>query len=155
MIPTFLQDTLVSEFKEVLSIYKLKNTLGEMVSLNVYPQFLPAKKEDDDVDHFPYVIISLQDGEDPSEMDSATCKIIFVIGCYDDADNYQGFKDVLNVIDKINEHLMKKRVFENQYRVVHPISWSINEEDTYPFYFGGLETNWEIAKITQMEDEHV
>jgi len=151
MIPSFLQDFLVEELKTLFKDFKLKNALGELSSLNIYPQFLPVKKGKKDTEHFPYIVVILQDGEDPNETDSNTCNILLMAGIYDDDENYQGYKDLLNVLQKVYEHLMKHRLFEGKYQIEYPIKWRIHDEDTYPYFFGAIETNWIVGKIESID----
>ena len=56
----FLQKALVDEVKDVLKGYTTLNN-GEPVKFNVYPQNLPAKKGKNDEDHFPYVLVCLDE----------------------------------------------------------------------------------------------
>lgn len=151
MTPSILQDSLVSDLKEELKGFLLKNAKGETVNFNVYPQNLPSKKEQNDTDHFPYIVIRVMEGEDQDEISDNTCKIDFIIGIYDDNDNYQGYKDVMNAISKIKQRLLSKLNYNNQFSIIYPFKWLIHDEDTFPYYFGGIETNWTMPKVT-MED---
>jgi len=146
MIPTLLQDFLVEEIKKL--DFKGKNVEGKLVSFNVYPQFLPAKKGIKDTAHFPYATVIVKEGEDPNEVDPYTCKIVLMFGVYDTDENYQGYKDILNVLQKTYDHLMRTKIFKNLYSIEYPIFWAIHEEDTFPYFFGALETNWTIAKTS-------
>lgn len=154
MTPTILQDCLVADFKEQLNSLLLKNAKGESVNLNIYPQNLPAKKGQKDSDHFPYLLVRVMDGEeqekDYGEVDN-TCKIGFIIGVLDDNDNYQGYKDVMNVIEKIKQRLFTKKIYNSVFEIIYPFKWVIHDEDTYPYYFGGIESNWEMP-IINMDD---
>lgn len=148
MIPTQLQDFLVEELKRLFEGFHLKNLEGEQVPFNIYPQFLPAKKGKRDKDHFPYILVALQDGEDPSQMEPNTCHVIIMLGVYDNDESYQGYKDTLNALQKTYHHLMSNQIFENQFSINYPIKWRVNEEDVYPYFFGGLETTWDIGKVS-------
>lgn len=149
MTPTILQDSLVDDFKQQLNEFLLGNAKGERVNLNIYPQNLPAKKGQKDSEHFPYLIIRVMDGETQEDQgeDKNTCKIAFITGIYDDLDNYQGYKDVMNIIDKIILRLKTKKMYNNQFELTTPMKWVLHDEDTFPYYFGGIETNWNMPNI--------
>ena len=149
MTPTKLQDSLVEDFKQQLAGFLLKNAKGDRVNLNIYPQNLPAKKGQKDSEHFPYLVVRVMEGEnqDDQEEEKNTCKIAFIIGAYDDDDSYQGYKDVMNVIEKIMQRLKTKKFYSNQFELTLPLKWLIHDEDTYPYYFGGIETHWNIPNI--------
>ncbi len=152
MTPTLLQKHLVDVVKYVTCSMKLSNAKNESTSINVYPQYLPSKKGQNDESHFPYILVRIIDGEDSVEELPSLCKIVFIIGVYDKDTNFQGYKDVINIIEKIRQHLLKKRVFDNKYILEGQLKWAVNEEDIYPLYFGGIETTWNIGKVN-MEDE--
>jgi hypothetical protein len=149
VIPILLQDYLVKDLQDLFVNFKLKNPKGEKVNLNIYPQTLPAKQGSKDKDHFPYVLVILTDGSDTEEINNATTNIMFLIGIYDLESNYQGYRDAINVINKISKHLISNRVFNDQYTVAYPFNWKLSEEDTYPYYFAALMTSWETPKIIQ------
>lgn len=153
MTPTKLQDVLVEDLKQQLDGFQLKNAKGERVNLNIYPQNLPAKKGSKDTEHFPYLVIRVMDGEDNNETgeEDSTCKIAFIVGLYDEDDNYQGYKDVMNIIEKVKQRLKTKRFYSNQFELKLPLKWVIHEEDIYPYYFGGIESIWKMP-IVNMDD---
>lgn len=155
MTPILLQNFLIKELTNLFANDKFKNANKEMVSLNIYPQYLPQKTGKKDKDHLPYLIISLEEGSASSIDDPSICNITIVFGGFDDTSDYQGYRDAFNVIYKIKQHFLKKIVFDNKYEIKYPIKWKLPEEDTYPYFFGGLFTNWNIGKATIEEDEFV
>lgn len=146
MIPSLLQDKLVEEINTLFSGFKLKNAEGEKVSINVYPQFLPAKTGQKDKNHFPYILVILLDG-DIKKTEANICRVLIMVGIYDDDTNHQGYKDVLNVMQKIYNYLARKRIIDKKYELKYPIDWKLSDEDTYPYYFGAIETNWTVGKV--------
>lgn len=153
MTPTILQDSLVADFKQQLDGFQLNNAKGDRVNLNIYPQNLPAKKGQKDSDHFPYLVIRVMEGEDQEDKEESKniCKVAFIIGAFDDNDNYQGYKDVMNAIEKIILRLKRKKLYNNQFELTSPLKWLIHDEDTFPYYFGGIETYWNMPNIN-MDD---
>lgn len=93
------------------------------------------------------------DGEDNNETgeEDSICKIAFIVGLYDEDDNYQGYKDVMNIIEKVKQRLKTKRFYSNQFELKLPLKWVIHEEDIYPYYFGGIESSWKMP-IVNMDD---
>jgi len=155
MIPVLLQSFLVEETKRLFDGFTLKNIKGEESPLKVYPQHLPAKKNQNDTEHYPHIIVRLLDGEDPQEMYPNQCRVHFYFGVVDKTSDYQGYLDSLNMVQKLYDHLMRKRLFDKKYTVEYPVKWSVTEEDYYPYYYAGLETVWTIGKVTMEDDEFV
>lgn len=148
MTPLMLQDELVEEVKNLLSGHLYKTPAGECIPINVYPQNLPVNETDDDADPIPYVIVRLNSGEDKSEGDSNnTVKLVLIIATWDDALNNQGYRDVLNIIQKIyhrfemNPNLNGVGVFNGAFK------WAIQDDNYYPYNFGACELNFHIAAV--------
>lgn len=151
MIPVELQNFLVKETKNLFKGLKLKNTNGVLSPLNVYAQYLPYGTSQDAANPFPYIRVILVDGEDPSISESNHCRIIFLAGVYDDDPNNQGYWDALSIVQKLYTHLMRHIIFDGKYEIARPVKWSmIGEEleNTWPYFFGAIETNWNVGKIT-------
>ena len=67
-----LQDALVKETKELLKDVWAKNSLGEDVQTQVFPQRLPVmtEDEDDETKLFPYAIVRLGDAKTARDEDT-------------------------------------------------------------------------------------
>lgn len=153
MTPLMLQDYLVDETKRLFAGFILKNVKGEDGPLNIYPQRLPSRKKQKDTDHYPFITIMLLDGEDPDEMSPNQCRVLFYCGIYDDTDDLQGYRDCMNIVQHLYEHLARQRIFGGKYQIEYPIKWTTTEEDHYPYYYGGLETIWTIGKVSIHDDD--
>ncbi|EJW19147.1 hypothetical protein M5X00_17500 [Paenibacillus alvei] len=147
--PYLLQDAIVRELQELFKDFELKGLDGDQAKLNIYPQFLPAKSSEDDLEHFPYIIVRILDGGTLSEEDAATCTIGLYIGIFDEDTNHQGYKDVLNILSRMEQHFLAKRIIDDRYVISLPFDWSVYDEDIYPYYFGGAQTKWSLPAIKQ------
>lgn len=152
--PFILQEALVDEIKALFAGTTFNNADGEDVPLNVYPQRLPAKKTENDDEHFPYCIVRVNGGGTVSEDESPSCKALIFFGLIDEDPNYQGYKDIMNALRKLETHLFSKRIIGRQFSIEYPYDWAVYEEDTFPYYFGGAETNWTLpAVLMEMESD--
>jgi hypothetical protein len=154
MTPLMLQDTMVAEMKALFGKFYLKNALGNMSLLNVYAQHLPVKESPKDPKHYPYIVVVLNTAEDTAEIDPAKCNLFFVIGTFDDTNDYQGHRDLCNVIDSIYDYLMRTKFFSG-FEIQYPITRSYavigdggDLKNTYPYFEGGIDTTWTVGKIT-------
>mgnify|MGYP001430203303 CR=1 FL=1 len=150
--PYLLQDALIDEIKALFVGFETENARGEPAPLNVYPQRLPDKQEEDDSEHFPYIIVRVMDGGTAGEDEAATCKIGLIVGVYDESSDQQGHRTVLNILRRIETHFFTKRFVDRKYQIVYPYDWTLYEDDTAPFYFGGAETNWLLPAVRQEVD---
>lgn len=148
--PFLLQEALVKEIRALFACARFKNTKGEEVELNVFSQFLPAKRAGQDTDHFPYAIVRVQEGNIPSVTDAEACNVMVFFGLWDDSLDYQGYKDVLNAITRLKIHLFSKRIIDRRYRIEYPFDWAIDQDDSnHPYYFGGAQTTWVLPQVQQ------
>ena len=151
MTPIMLQSTLIDDLKKLLCDFKLKNTKNELTEINIYPQFLPSKTNKKDSEYFPYVVIRVMEGEKLGVDDDTTCKIAFVMGVYDEATDNQGYRDIMEIIERIKQHIFTQRSL-GPFSVSYPFKWMVHDEEAYPYFFGGIETNWTMPQVT-VEDE--
>lgn len=171
MVAAFLQDDLVAELKYILRDFRLKDPKGNLSEIHIFSQNLPlpeSKTQDnlpiemlenglaDDItteDPYPYIIVRIEDGEIKDEASAQKVSTQLIIGIYDDAYEKQGQKDVLNIIADIYERFAKLAVLNYRYTIQYPILWTLQEEESYPYYYGGMQLSWEIAAIRR-EDKY-
>lgn len=139
-----LQKALVNEVKEELKGYTSINNAGEYLDFNVYPQNLPAKKRKNDDEHFPYVLVCLDEEEINGEESDNICSIYFLVGIVDKNPNNQGHFDVANVLNKLEKRFLSRRLIDSRYRITFPLTKKFQEENTWPKFIGGMSTLWTV-----------
>ena len=165
MVATFLQSELAGELKKIFSDFRLKNPQGEKENINIFEQLLPMPEaldqgeiapellengladEQTAPDPYPYIIVRIADGEIKDENSTQEANVTLLIGIYEPDYDKQGHKDVLNIIAKIYERFAKFPVLNGKYTIQYPILWTLQDEESYPFYFGGMNLTFEIAAI--------
>ncbi len=157
MTSFLLQDDLIEELKSIFKGFLLKKPLldsqinPKISELNIFSQNLPLHEDDNEEDDpYPYIIVKIDSGN--MKGDSAhDVRVRLVIGIFDDNINRNGHKDILNVIQKIYERFSKDPVLAGKYVMKenneNPFSWALQEDDTYPYYFGAIEMTWETRAI--------
>lgn len=149
-----LQKALVEEVKDELKDYTSVNNDGEYMKFNVYPQNLPAKKGKNDDEHFPYVLVCLDEEQINGEDEALICAIYFLVGINDKNPNKQGHFDVANVLNRLSKRFLGKRLVDNRYRIGFPLTKKFQEEDTWPKFIGGMSTLWTLEKPEIEETEY-
>lgn len=149
MTPVNLQQAIIKDLRELFFNKVYKDALSKQLeNLKFYSQDLPVEsnREDEDEDLFPYIIVRLMEGE----MDNLTAhevKVLFLIGVHDDASDRQGYQDVMHIIDVILERYGKQAVLDATYTAKYPFNWALQDTDTHPYYFGGVEITFELPVI--------
>lgn len=157
MIPINLLDGLVERFKSELDHLRLKDpknpTLNKRV--NIFPQHIPDTDKDSSTSLYPYVCIRLTDAEGVSDSEPGQSRILFIVGVFDRTADNQGYRDALAIVQKIYESLLRNPMIEKRFQLTFPIRATYQEEDSAPYYFAGLETNWEIPIPVREDVEHL
>lgn len=165
-----LQKELVKVVKDELKNYTSVNNDGEYLHFNVYPQNLPAKtaqrvpasekggasakaaKNDDN--HFPYVLVCLNEEEINGENDDYAVAVYFLVGIIDRNPNNQGHFDVAEVLNRLIMRFLKNRIVAGRYRINFPITKAFQQEDTWPKFLGGMSTVWTVEAPKLEETEY-
>lgn len=168
MTATFLQDDLCEELRKIFEGFQLKNPSGELSDINVFRQSLPipapsSPPDGEDPSYFeeglgitdpvkaedpyPYAIVRLTDGSIKDIDGNQAVNVFIILGVYDDDLSNQGHKDILNMIQKIYERFAKNAILARKYECMHPISWTLQEEESFPYFIGGIALTFETLAI--------
>lgn len=148
-----LQKTLIKRVKKVLEGFTLANNSADPAHVNVYRQELPAKKDKNDESHFPYVLVCL-DEEEIRETDDGLAGVYFVIGVKDNNPDKIGHLDVARIMNKLVESFLERPLVGMKYRLQFPIRKKFQEEETHPYYLGGISTFWTLPQPNIKETEY-
>lgn len=147
MINIELLDAVVEKTREILSNYKLRNAENEYRSINVYTQNLPQKTQKNDTAHFPYVL-ALFNEETIEEKDEI--EIYFICGIIDSNPDKQGYRDVLGIINKLYRVMLEKPIV-GEFRMKDKCKIMLQQENTFPYFIGGMETTWTKERVVNMQ----
>ena len=137
-----LKKALTAEFREL----RLKNEDSLETGINFFQQNLPKPDDDEEKSYFPYVVIRFEGSQD-KDYQTAVADILFIIGVFDDALNYQGYRDVMNIQESIRQMLLRNRIMAGQFILDWPLRVITNDDysdTTYPYFYGAISTKWQI-----------
>lgn len=150
MTPQNLQDEIKEMLEEVSKDIDFRDIDGKRTNLNIFKQNLPKRDTDED-DPFPYCIIRLISGIHNAIKDEENAiRVLIIFGLYDNNFENTG-ETMLNLINRIEERLSKKNVLKTFYQKGN-ISWAIDDEDTYPYFFGAMDLTFAPAYIVRREE---
>lgn len=161
MIPLRLQEGLKARMNNVFASHqykrpaKLDEEEDQFSNVNIYEQNLPVKKSEDD-SPFPFVLVQLRDGSQPDQKESDhLVNVSIIVGMYDIDDSNQGYRDVSLTINKIFESLSKKPIIDGVFNLDtdSELTWSISDEETFPFYFGAIGATFVAPKFKREDLE--
>lgn len=169
-----LIDALVAFLKKIFADYQLPAKSGLLQNVQVFAQYMPQPEavevSTDDEDeteetdtteplgytatdiesNFPCVIVKFEECtiKEEGSIDAVRINVSFLVGTYDESADCQGYRDVLNIIDKIEQEILElpARVLAQRYRLEMPLKDYLSPEQPYPIYLGVIETVWETGR---------
>ena len=73
------------------------------------------------------------------------------LGVYDaDLDN-QGHQHVATMIQRIANRFAAEPLLDKKYRAQQDMEWALQDENTYPYFFGGIRIKFSVPKIGRSE----
>ena len=169
-----LIDALVAFLKKIFADYQLPAKSGLLQNVQVFAQYMPQPEavevntdDDDETEetdtteplgysatdiesNFPCVIVKFEETtiREEGSIDAVRINVSFLVGTYDESADCQGYRDVLNIIDKIEQEILElpARVLNQRYRLEMPLKDYLPPEQPYPIYLGVIETVWETGR---------
>ncbi|MDR1048183.1 MAG: hypothetical protein LBL51_00375 [Synergistaceae bacterium] len=168
MTPSELVEGIAEFLEERLKdgVYPQKGSGGALKPLRVFRHAIPqveaaamtplGSESDDDMeleeieDLFPCAVVRLDEGTD--SIDGGNAAVRIVVGVFDNRMDSQGDRDVLSILHRIRQSLLEKPLIMNTFRLMRPMKWRLYEENSWPIYFGDVETTWLIPSPQEVFD---
>ena len=122
--PQLCQDALIETLEE-LFVGKKYNGQQTRKELKIFKQDLPV----------------------PEDYDAVEFSLI--VCAYDEGKEREGYQDVANIKEDIVQRLCTKPYFGGAFTVLKPIVWAMQQDDTYPYYFGACSLTCTAPAMTQ------
>ncbi|TKH43462.1 hypothetical protein C1I60_14310 [Paenibacillus terrae] len=150
MTPFMLRDALVKELERLFADSTYLNARAELSKLNIYAQNLPAKSQEDDDDHYPFILVRVGDVVDVSDTENSTCAIMLSVGIVDEGLDMRGEDTILNITQRIRQHFLTNRTLDKQFILEPQLTCSLfDEENLWPYFFGYVDMSWIIPAIRE------
>lgn len=145
-----LQKTLLKEVVSLLAEMKFENSDGETVTgVTGYEQRLPQITEDDEdsSQFFPYAVVRATGWNTKDDTDPWHVTIDVLFGIVDTSKDSHGHELLMNMIQKVADRFIHEPLLDHSYRAEQNIDAELQDEDTYPYYIGGIEFVFTAPKI--------
>lgn len=129
--------SLASELRGLLKRVKLpveyaeKATPDYFITVNVFEQFLP-KDLFDETTYYPLVLVEWLSTLDNLKK-ATTAQVGLTIGVY--AKEEDGWVDAFYLMELVRQHLLRKRLIAQKFRLTEEINWEVPSEQPAPFMF--------------------
>lgn len=156
--PLILVDELCKLIEQATQDLLLETKAGEHRAPVIIPGFLdedeprPGKPPlDDEVERsVPFIIVRFLSGEEQDQSGSAAVKIIAMTY----SKHGQGWRDPLNVLERIRQAILQSRPLAKQFNLQLPLKYEMPEDRPWPHSIAWMITRWEIGRplLTEMEE---
>ncbi len=141
-----LQTALVDDLTTLFQGRSYKAPTDEgMAHVGVYKQWLPKLENESDEDPFPYIIVRLDNGKLENQTSPHKVAVILLVGIYDDDLENNGFEGVLEIMEVIQQHYQENPILADQFRTDDSFNWALQDEESYPYFFGAASMVWEAT----------
>lgn len=144
------QDALMEEVGHILKDVGTKNVSGENVDgVNLFAQNLPiVQSDDEDESKFaPYAVIKIYDGRTDNDESPWTVTADIHLCVHDAEEDNQGHRHVAVMIQRLVNRFAAEPLLDRKYRAQPDMEFALQDEDTFPFYFGGVRIKFSVPKI--------
>lgn len=147
-----LQEKLKNFLEEKISGYWSKKEYSEEVCpIKIFEQQAPLLESNQETSMFPYVAVIIE--KEYVENDDFKAKILFEVGVSDDSEECIGHKDVWTILNKIQTCLLDEEIIDGRYTMdIFNMEKSLQNQATYPKYYGWLKTLWSLPPIIRKEN---
>lgn len=150
MTELMLLDSLKKELSNLVKEYDLNTKNNTKTAPSVYEGYLPIKNKDTKEESgYPFIILRLIECEDNTE---SIAKIKIIIGTYDESVESDGWKDVLNIYNKVKIFLIENPIIEKKFMFKEKIKFNLPEEQPYPYFIGEMITEWQMPKVIKIHN---
>lgn len=151
MTPQDLQDALIAEWRTLFRDYLAPAPDKTRKPLHFFPQELPLQQSTEDAaaSRCPYLLTIVQNG---AEDDGGGTVSVAIVACVCDyGEDKQGHREILHIIHAIRQRFRATPDLASQFVCRPKVEWTLEEEQPWPFYFGGVKLTFEVPAI-QKED---
>ncbi len=154
-----LQNKLIKEIETILCEVHFMDYNKNKKRIKGYLQTIPIRLSETITEEYteyvepekelaPFFIVKVVEADFSDEKNEATIDILFQI--FDDDMEMQGYCTLFSSLEKVRERFSKNNVLE-EYYCDNKFTIALQDNDTYPFFFAGMEMKWNLPGIEKEE----
>ena len=161
--PIFCQQALKKELEEITKDMLFQQPQSEeLARLHVFGQSLPvpSKKHTEEdmyetieyvdgeeeaaVFQCPWCLVKIDGGHITGVNEPQEIGIVICFGIYNKESDNQGHVEIVNLIQRVYERFATNPILDKKYVCQGEFEWQLQEEDTYPYFFGAIATKFKF-----------
>jgi len=149
----YLLQAVLAVLTEETSEIRLQNKKRESVPLSIVRTYIDPTNYDD---HMPAVFVRFTGWTQERLDDGAEQRIGNVeitLGVF--LEEYSADEWASSLMDRIGHRLLSNRIVDGKYRLVLPLTWTVNdnEDQPYPYWFATMPAAWYMPAIGEETPE--
>ena len=170
MLELGLIDGLAAKLEALFDGYTLLNKAKVLQQVRIFKQYIPQAvglafddkdksgmkgyAESDYEANFPCIVVKYIDHTDKEErrLDQSTTNMKLLFGIYDEDYMCQGYRDILNMMERVRDDLLVHRIVSGIYMLEMPLKTRLLEVDTWPIYFGEMDLVFSTGRVVMGKD---
>ena len=165
MTPADLQNCLIERVKVALRHTPLPTVYNNPKPFQVFKQEVPEQHSDEieyddegnmvnEDERFPFVCVKLMPGTQQANHEPLVQKVGLIIGvCNEDLER-KGFDDAVTAMQAILNDINLNPIVDGRYSLQYPVNWNPHEEDTFPYFFIGIDLSFEMLSMKHLGGLH-
>lgn len=105
------------------------------------------EEQEDAIFQCPWCMVKIDGGEANGPNADVTVNVAVCFGIFDDSLDNDGSDDVLNLIEKVYQRFARDPVLAHQYICQQDFEWGLQDEDTWPYFFGAIGMSFSYMGI--------
>lgn len=145
-----LQKDLVEEIKTVLERVPTTDPDGLVLEgFNGYENQLPVvmSDEEDTSQYFPFYIVSVNGAKTADDDSPWEVTTDIILGVHDRNKLNNGHETIMVCIQRIVDRFSHEPMLNKKYRALQDMEWIIDNEDTWPYFYGRVTIKFYVPKI--------
>lgn len=143
MTPIFLQRCLVAELKVLFTGFCSTDDVSQKFStVKVFAQDLPIAFGGDEEEQVPYIIVRIDSGNIQELNQQERVEMILIFCMKSTNESRQGYLDIMNMIQRVKDRFLRNFRLGEYFFFEPPFEWVVQEEDTFPYFYGAVKMNF-------------
>ena len=154
LTPYHLMQGIADAMRNVFKDVRMGDDRQQLV--NVFEQALPISTSADDVPEFaPYCVVRVIDGSISEANGVETVNTLLLFCVISDRLDMQAYADVLHLIQMAKECLLEHPIIAKAFYIVaESVQWTLQQEESHPYYLGGITISYHAPAIIRNEVDY-
>jgi hypothetical protein len=145
MTPQNVAESVANFLQEVHKDYKGTDPKIQDRDLIVVPGYMPERTNQTDI-QLPHIAVRVADVEDD---DDVTTVSLYIIHATYDSDPVSGYLEIVNLMTRSRQEMLKKRILSNGTRLLLPLKSEIQAEQPRPIWVGLIVAKYQLPFVKE------